>query len=58
VGVLDANGRATAAIVLPPGSPVAASLVGTRLFHAAAVVDPNLGAFVHASNAAPLLFAF
>jgi hypothetical protein len=58
VGVLDANGRATAAIVVPPGSPVAASLVGTRLFHAAAVVDPNLGAFVHASNAAPLLFGF
>lgn len=58
IGVLDANGRATATVVVPPGLPAAVSLIGTRLFHAVAVVDPNIGAFVHASNAAPLLFAF
>jgi len=58
VGVLDAAGRATATIAVPPGHPIATALVGQRLFHAAVVVDPHLGAVVHASNAVPLLFAF
>jgi hypothetical protein len=57
-GVLDAAGSATAQIVVPPFSPVVSGLVGERLFHAALVIDPTLGWFVHASNATGLRFTF
>lgn len=57
-GVLDAQGRATAKIAAPPFTPQLGALVGVRVFHAAVVVDPNLGWFVHASNAVPLTIAF
>lgn len=57
-GVLDAGGAATAQIVVPPLSPAVAGLVGERLFHAALVIDPALGWFVHTSNAVGLRFTF
>jgi hypothetical protein len=58
VGLLDAQGRGQAVVAIPPGFPPAVALVGTRLYHAAVVVDPALGRFVHASNAVPLAIAF
>lgn len=57
-GVLDGSGTAVATIQSPPFSPVLASLVGTRLFHAAVAIDPSLGWFAHASNAVSLTIAF
>lgn len=47
LGVLDGNGAATAAVVLPPGLDPA--LAGLALYHAYVVVDAS-GAPVHASD--------
>lgn|GEM_PF-2259254 len=58
VGVLDAQGRATATVSAPPFTPQLSGLVGVRLVHAAVVVDPGSGWFVHASNAVPLTISF
>ena len=53
-GTLDASGGASAAFVLPPGSP--ASLAGLALNHAYFVVDvqPTTIHVAHVSNAVPL----
>ncbi|MAB80824.1 MAG: arylsulfotransferase (ASST) [Planctomycetes bacterium] len=50
VGMLDANGRATGAFALPPGSP--AFLVGLELNHVFLVIDQGVVEFV--SNPLPL----
>lgn len=53
IGVLDANGAASASLVLPPHVPP--SLSGATLHHAYVVLDPASGRFVLASNAVPLV---
>ncbi len=53
VGIVGANGRATASFALPAG--IANELAGTLLHHAFLVFDPSTVALTHASNASPLL---
>ena len=52
VGVLDAQGNATASFPLPP-LPV---LAGINMNHAYFTVHPALGTVSYASNAVPLTF--
>jgi hypothetical protein len=53
IGVIGANGRATAAFALPPG--LADHLAGTRLHHAFLVLDTSTLAVTRVSNPEPLL---
>jgi hypothetical protein len=54
-GILDAAGRATAAVALPAGSyPV---LAGRTAHHAYVALAPATGAIALASNAVPLTLA-
>lgn len=52
IGVVGANGRATAQFVLPAG--LASDLAGMRLHHAFVVVDPTVSAVTHVSQPVPL----
>jgi hypothetical protein len=54
LSVLDSKGQATAAFLVPPGSPV--SLVGLRLDHAYLLIEINGNDFEFASNPVPLRF--
>jgi len=52
VGFLDASGRAQSQLVVPPGALT--YLLGAKLHHAAAILDPATGIPVHTTNAAGL----